>query len=450
MKIIIIGAGELGHLVAEKLCAVNHDVVVVDIISEGLDRVKSSLDALFLEGKGTSVQILKEAGAENADVLLALSGDESSNVLACRIASRLGTKQTICRVYSKDMFSEADGITPEFLGIGKLFSSVEESIELISGILRNRILLEQINFSNPIARINLVKVPLNSVISGVQMMDLPCKDLLKKIRIAAVLRNRDLLIPHGDTILLPGDRIYVAGKVEDADNFVKWLSLEGNHPVSRVIIAGATLAGQMLAKKMVGMDYDVRILERDKDVAEQFLEILPAGVMVIDGDPTDSDVLTEAGVPGCDVFVALDERDENNILSCLLASRMGAEKVIALTSKPEYIDILPSLEQIGCWFNSTQIAANSVFRMMSGETVRLDAELGSVDARLAEITIVKDKFKLAHKRLADCELPPSLIIALIMRGGEVIPPTGDTVLEKGDTLVTIANPDAIRKLRKLL
>jgi len=450
VRVIIIGAGELGHLVAAKLCAVKHDVVVVDIQSEGLDRVKDSLDAMFLEGKGTSVKILKEAGAENADVLLALSGDEASNVLASRIASKLGTKQTICRVYSRDIFSEKDGITPEYLGIGVGFSSIEESIELISGILYNRILLEKINFSNPSARINVVKVPLNSEISGVQIKDLPCTELLGKIRIAAVVRNRDLLIPHGTTVLNPGDRVYVAGKVDDADDFVKWLSKDATHPISRVIIAGATRAGELLSEKMAGKGYDIRIIERNRDKAERLLNKLPPDAMVIDGDPTNADVLTEAGVAGCDVFVALSEQDENNILSCLLASRLGAQKLIALTSKPEYIDILPSLEQIGCWFNSTQIAANTVFRLMAGETVRVDAELGSMDARLEEILVTKDKFRLANKRLAECQLPPSLIISLVLRGDDVIPPTGDTVLQKGDVLVTIAGTEAINKLRKLL
>ena len=446
MRVIIIGAGELGQLVAAKLSALQHDVTVVDIMSEGLDKIRSSLDAMFLEGEGTNVETLKKAGAENADVLLALSGDEAVNVLSCQIAKRLGTAQTLCRIYSSSIFSPDDGITPGYLGIDKAFSSIDESVELIQNVLHSHILHEQITFSNPEARIAIVSVPLNSEISNVPVKELPCQELLKKIRIAALVRGNTLVVPHGDTVLEPGDRIYVSGRSEDVEAFVSWLSNKANDPVRRIVIAGLTPASLKLIDYLVKHELDVRVVENDQGRAERALATLPKGVAVIQGDPTNTGILDEADVSGCDAFVAMTEKDENNILACLLASRIGSKKIIALTGKPEYIGILPALEKKGCWFNSTQIAANAISRLMAGETVRVDSELQKLNARLVELHLTS-KSNYVGKSVIDCAFPAGLLLALIIREDYVIAPTGSTILHPNDTLVAIADTAVIRKVK---
>ena len=449
MRIIIIGAGELGQLVAVKLSALQHDVTVVDMMSEELDRMRSSLDAMLLEGAGTSVETLKKAGAQNADVLMALSGDEAANILACQIAKRLGTKQTICRIYSKGIFSEEDGITAENLGIDTTFSSIDESVELIQNVLHSHILHEQITFLNPNARIAIVSVPLNSEISNVPVKELPCRDLLEKIRFAAVVRDNTLLVPHGDTVLQPGDRIYISGKSDDVEAFVSWLSDTANDPVRRIVIGGLTPASLRLIDYLVKHGMDVRVVESDHVKAERALASLPKGVAVIQGDSTNAGILDEADVSGCDAFVAMTDKDENNILACLLASRIGSKKVIALTGKPEYIGILPALEMKGCWFNSTQIAANAIFRLMAGETVRVDSELQKLNARLVELHLTS-KSNYAGKSIIECAFPEGLLLALLLRGDSVIAPTGSTILHPNDTLIVIADTSVIRKVKAYL
>jgi trk system potassium uptake protein TrkA len=449
MRIIVIGAGELGQLVATKLSALQHDVTVVDMIPDGLARIRGTLDAMLLEGEGTNVNTLKKAGAESADILLALSGDEAANILACQIAKKLGTAQTLCRIYSSSIFSAEDGITPEYFGIDKAFSSVEETVEIIQNVLHSHILHEQIAFSNPDARIAIVSVPLNSEISNVPVRELPCQDLLKKIRIAALVRDNSLVVPHGDTELQPGDRIYISGRSEDVEAFVSWLSNKANDPVRRIVIAGLTPASLRLIDYLVKHDLDVRVVESEQNRAEHALTSLPKGVAVIQGDPTNADILDEADVSGCDAFVAMTEKDENNILACLLASRIGSKKTIALTGKPEYIGILPALEQRGCWFNSTQIAANAIFRLMAGETVRVDSELQKLNARLVELHLTS-RSNYVGKSIIECEFPAGLLLALILREDYVIAPTGSTILHPNDTLVVIADTAVIRKVKAFL
>lgn len=449
MKIIIVGAGELGQLVAGKLCSFNHDVVMIDTRPENLEDAGENLDTRLLVGEGASAETLRNAGAATADLLLALSGDEATNVLACAIAKRLGVKKTVCRVFSKSLFSEEDGVTPSSFHIDEFFSSIDESVEQIHAILQNRILQQKITFQNPDALLDVVNIPLNSALTGVPIKDLPCKDFLKTIRIAAIIRKRDMIVPHGDTVLMPGDKVYVAGRAENVRAFVEWLSKDGSVPIHRVIVAGVSQIGGRLVKRLLGEGIDVRVIEGDPKKAGRLLDALPQNVMLFEGEMTNSDILSEADITECDAFAALSDRDENNILSCLLASRLGAKKVIALTSTAEYMDILPSIEQAGCWFNTTQISANCAFRLMSGGTIRVDPELRALNARITELAL-SGKSRFVGKQVIDAGLPQNFLIALIIRGDEVLAPTGQTVLQEGDQLIAVANAEDIQKIKQYL
>ncbi len=444
MKIIIIGAGELGKLLAKTLCYQNHDVVVIDSDYEELDRLGDRLDVQRIEGSCTSVETLKKADVEHADALLAVSGDEASNILSCQIASRLGVPQTICRLFRSGSISEADGISSESFGIRHVFSAPESSVRKIMGILENPIVLEKIQFGHPDACMAIVQISSSSQLLGVRLRDITAGSLLDNVRIAAVLHGTQFLIPHGDTILGKGDKIYIAGRKDDVQNFIDWIAGDQNRH-GRVIIAGAGDTGLLLAKAAFEQGYDVRLLEPDKRNAENALDEIPSGVMLLQGDPTDEELLAEAGIGTADVFVSTAENDENNILSCIIAKRLGVKKVAALTHKPEYIRIVPAMELIDCGFSASLIAANTVLRLLGGGTLRLDANLLNYGARFAEFRLT-DKSPLTGKALKDCPLPPSTVFALIFRGQDVIPPSGQTVLQSGDIVVSVVTPETAKKL----
>ena len=248
---------------------------------------------------------------------------------------------------------------------------------------------------------------------------------------------------------MPGDKVYVAGRAENVRAFVEWLSKDGSVPIHRVIVAGVSQIGGRLVKRLLGEGIDVRVIEGDPKKAGRLLDALPQNVMLFEGEMTNSDILTEADITECDAFAALSDRDENNILSCLLASRLGAKKVIALTSTAEYMDILPSIEQAGCWFNTTQISANCAFRLMSGGTIRVDPELRALNARITELAL-SGKSRFVGKQVIDAGLPQNFLIALIIRGDEVLAPTGQTVLQEGDQLIAVANAEDIQKIKQYL
>ena len=239
MKVIIAGAGELGRLLASTLLTGKHDVILIDSSADELNQISDKLDVMTVEGNCTSIATLKEAGVDSADALLAVSGNEATNILACQLATKLGVKQTICRLYSSEAFSEKDGILPETFGIRNTVSPPEESAEKVCAILRRDILLERLRFSIDEAQMILIEITRSSILAGVSIKNIPGPEMLKSIRFSAILRGNQLIVPHGDTIFAPGDKVYVAGKTESLNAFLDWLSPGDMGSRPRLVMAGS-------------------------------------------------------------------------------------------------------------------------------------------------------------------------------------------------------------------
>lgn len=447
MKIIIIGAGELGRLLASTLCARQHDVVIVDNSDEELERLTDKLDVMTIAGSCCSVSVLKNAGVKGADALLAVSGDEASNILACQIARKFGVTNTICRLYASDSFSEKDGIGPETFGLSKVFSAPEECAAKIAAVLKNNIVLEHLRFSNPSAQMDVLEITQSSQLAGVRIKDIPVPELLRKIRFAALLRGHEFLIPHGDTILIPGDRVYVAGREQDLKSFLDWIAPDDAKRTERIVIAGSDETSVNLARSAEKDGLQVRMIVKDRKDGERLQEELPPDVLILCGDPTDDDVQDEAGVSGADVFISSDEDDESNILSCIIAKRKGAEKVISLTHKSEYIRIGPAMAAIDCAFSATLVAVNTVLRLLDGGTMRVDMQLQNCNANISEF-VVQENSKICGVRLSQLKIPTSVVFALLFRNSDVVVPEGSTVLLPGDVLVAILTPEGLREIKR--
>lgn len=448
MKVIIVGAGELGRLLAYTLCAENHDVVIVDSSLDGLERLTDKLDIMTVEGSCASVATLKSAGAESADVLLAVSGDEAANILSCQIASKLGVRHTLCRLYSSDAFSEKDGITPDSFGIWRTFSPPEECVRKILDVFDNEIILEKIRFSSPDALMAIFEITPSSLLAGLRIKDIPGSDLIATVRFAAILRSKQFLIPHGDTILVPGDKIYLAGHRDNVQAFIRWITPDSLPKRKRVIITGAGDAGKMLARKAASMGNDVVFIEKELKKGEELLDELPSGILLIHGDATDEETLEEAGISSCDIFVSAAQDDEENILSAIIAKRLGARKVVTLTYKPEYIKIVPALDLIDSGFSATLISVNTILRLLESGMMRIDAILQQFNAHLTEFRI-SERSPLCGKRLPEAGIPSSVVFALIFRGSQVITPSGHTVFHAGDTIVAIVTSESEKELKPL-
>ena len=449
MNIIIAGAGELGRLLAVKLNRYAHDIVLIDTDAEILQHITEKLDVRVLEGSCLNVKILKEAGINKADAFLALSGNDAVNIVGCRLASKFGVKKTVCRLNSRECFSVSDDITADSLGIWGVIEPNEECIRKILGILDSKVIMEEIRFSHPDALICVLEMRQTSFLAGTRIKDIPAPpELLKSIRLAAIVREKSLLVPHGDTLLIPGDKIYVAGHQNAVRAFIQWAAPDENIPPhARILIGGGTETARRLGILLADRGYDVRFIHGDRPMQEKLLEEAPSGLLAIYGSPTDEDALEEAGIKGCYAFICAGQDDEDNILGCLVAKRMGAEKTVSVTFKPEYIRITPTMEEINCSFSSTLVSVNAILRLLEKRTMRVDAFLQLFNASLTEFEIT-GKSPLCGKALMHTVLPPSLLLALVYRGGQVIVPEGSTVLEEGDVAVAITTADSEREYEK--
>ncbi len=450
MKIIILGAGGLGSNLTATLCDDKHDVVVVDLNANTLNIIREHLDVMVVQGHISSTDVLKQAGIENAQLLIAATSDDTSNILACQIANHFKVKSTICRLYSDDFFSTDDNFTPEILGITDTIFPEEECIKKILDTLENQDILEKIIFRAENAIMTIFRIGEKSPIEGVSLKNFPDSELLKTVRFAAIVRNKELMIPQGDTILQKNDEIYITGTKNGINNMINWLAPE-NKPINKIIVAGASRMGINLARKLDKTGFDVRVIETDLKKCEEIIDKTKSNMKVVNGDPTNSFILNEAGINECDVFIGVLESDEDNILSCVLAKKHGAKKVIATTKKGEYIKVVPDLDIIDCGFNSGLVAVNTVLRHLETGSGKLsiDAVLHRVDAYVYEFEIESGS-ELCNKQIQNCGILDYAVIALIFRNGdEIIVPSGSLELKIGDIVAIIATKETAKKLGKL-
>lgn len=313
--------------------------------------------------------------------------------------------------------------------------------------LQHQSLIERVNFNVRDAQISCIRVAAKSVLAGVRLIDFPNRALVSSIRFAAIIREQRLLAPRGDTVLTPGDEVYVAGAKDGIEALFGLVDGESRRP-SLVLVAGATRIARRLVLRLVAEGFKVRVIEESLDESERFLDELGKRILVIHGNPTDADVLGEAGVAECGAFISVQGDDEKNILGCILAKKQGARKVIAVTNKAEYMDIVPALKPIDCGFSPRLMGVNSVLNVLGSQMARVHAMLHRTHAYVYEFRVAAGS-RFCGRRIADHAAGLSAIFALVLRGERAIPATGDVVLQKGDRIAAIATPEHEQQLAEV-
>jgi len=411
--------------------------------------LKEHLDIMTVPGNGANIECLKKAGIKDTDILIAVSGDESANVLACQLASHMNIQNTVCRLDSVNFFSEEDNLNAKALNLHNIVIPAEECARKIFHVLSNKIVMEKILFSNQNAVMTAFEALPSSPITGARIKDISNTELMDTVRFAAILRDRKHITPHGDTIIVPGDKVYVAGRKSEVESVIKWNSPE-NSSISKVTIAGATRVGRNLTAKLYEAGYEVRIIEKDFAKGARLLDELKAGIMVINGDATDREVMIEAGVDSTDAFVSALDDDEDNILCAIMAKEMGARKVVTVTNKAEYANIIPAINMIDSGFSSSLVAVNTVLRQIQvkTETVSIEAILNRINACIFEFKVNKGSI-VCNKRIDEIKFPLSTTLALVFRDNKVISATGALRFEEGDIATTVTSSDNVKALEPL-
>ena len=448
MKVLVIGAGEVGWHIAARLVREKVEVTLVDRDKDRLDQAAETMDLRVVLGMGADPGTLGAAGLAEADLLVAVTSSDSTNILACRLAQLLAPPETkrLARIRSLSFFDffDEERFRNE-LGIDFLINPSFEAVETIMDFIRFPGVTDVIEVAR--GRLHLVglKLPrghplLNKPLAKIQAEGRP------GVLLAAINRHHRLLVPKGDSVLKAGDLIYAAATAADADKVRAFFGLPKD-PVRRVTIIGGGEMGYHLARRLSAdpREFKVTLIEKDQHRCEHLSQRLP-GTMIIWGDGTDQELLMEENAGEADAFIALSTDDEKNLISCLVAKRLGAGQTITRVNRSSYAPLVAAIG-LGAMVSSRMAAARGVLKYL--RRVISVAALISEDAEIIEFQ-VPDRSPLAGKKLMDVKFPEGALATALSRGEEVIVPRGGTAVEAGDILAVVAKPEAIRAVEKLL
>ena len=449
MKIIILGAGQVGSNLAESLVAENNDITVIDLDPARLALLQDRFDLRTVRGHAAHPSVLKKAGAEDADMLVAVTQSDETNLVACRLAATLFNIPTrIARIRAADFLDIESGFLAEHFGVDHIISPEQEVTETLRRLIEHPEALQVLDFAEGKVRLVAVRAYHGGPLVGHELRDIKRHMPNLECRIPAIYRRDRGIVPTGITVIEPGDEVFFLARKEDIPSVLRELR-HMERPVKRVMIAGGGNIGRRLAARIEN-DYDVKVIEHNKAVSSLLAEQLHH-TLVLTGDATDEDLLEQENIDSMDVFCALTNDDEDNIMSALLAKRMGAHRVIALINRSAYVNLVQGGE-IDIAISPAQATVGPLLSKIRRGDMAAVHSLRRGAAEVLEIIVHGDlkTSKVVGRRIGDVALPEGAAIAAIIRGDEVLMAHHDSMMEAEDHLILFAlNKRIIPKIEKL-
>lgn len=449
MRIVIVGCGKVGTSIASQLNAEGHDIVVVDIDRNAVQNLSNSLDVMGIEGNGASYEVLAEAGAEKADLVIAAAALDEVNLYTCLMAKAAGTTHTIARVRNPQYAADIHRIK-DTLGLSMSINPELTAAKEMSRLLRFSGALEIDTFSRGSVELIKVALPENSAIANKRISQI---DVLKgRVRICLVERGDEVFIPNGDFVLLGGDRISVASKADVAAKFFKRISVSIGKSRDVILLGGGKISFY-LAKNLLDSGANVKIIEKNPNRCWELTNILPEAV-VIQGDCMDQDLLLSEGVEHADGVAALMDYDEENILISLYIQSVSKAKVITKVNNTSFDSILHGLKikTIIHPKNLTGEYIASYIRAMQnslGSNVETLYKLNDDAVEALEFR-VRSTSRVTGIPLQKLNLKDNLQVISINRHGKIILPQGSDKIMCDDTVVVITKHKGLSDLDDIL
>jgi len=442
VSILIVGGGDVGATLAERLSSESKDVVVIEASEERVRQLREAADIHVIHGSGSNPRVLAEAGLDDAEMLIAVTNSDEVNLVACLSASAQSVIPTkIARVRDPDLAEAVAGMFGDH-PLGLTINPEEEAANTVLKTLRVPGAIGVFEFAD--GRVQLVAFRVDRPCEAVGMV---LHDLKPKLDIdfnlVAVSRDGTLLIPDGRTDIRLGDRVYVAGTPEALQAFAGVLEKE-SRDTNRVVISGGGGISYYLARLLEADDTPPKIIEPDTNRCKFLVERLKRTV-VLQGSGTDPELLREENIAGTDVFLALTRDEEDNILSALLAKRSGASEVMALVNKPSYSSLASAIG-IDAIISPNLAAVSAILHFIRKGKVVSVTSVGEEAAEALEIVALETS-ELVGRPLREADFQDA-VVGAIVRGEEVIIPTGDDVIEVGDHVVIFALRSAIPRLER--
>ena len=430
VKILIVGAGQVGTDIASSLSE-NHEITVVDEDPDRVEDVTYNIDALAIEGDGTSMGVLRDAGVEEADIVIGTTDGDETNLIICGSAKTAGDPFTVGRVKNRK-FLETWEPSPGALGVDLMVASNVLTAEKIVRIIVTPAAHDVDVFSEGAVQMAEFEMSDDSPVAGQTVQE---ADRFDSLTFAAVLRNGNVEIPSGATRIEAGDRVIVIGSPESVHMFAADVA-PGDTPEEGddIVIFGGGEIGEEVASLLQDRGFKPRLVERDADRARELAEEL-SGTVVMESDATNRDFLERERVGDADVVVAALDSDEKNLLSALLADRMGVERTVVVTNENEYTDLFETVG-VDVAVNPRQEVAEEITRLTQKKHTHGLALVGSEKAEVVEVEIDEDSvFAGRTIQEGDADLPDGVVVGAVSRDIEFIPPRGNTMINVGDHVV---------------
>ncbi len=452
MQIMIVGCGKMGSTLAVQLVKEGHRVTVVDRNESVIEQISNTQDVIGYVGNGAVFSVLEEAGAKDADLLLAVTTSDEINLLSCLIAHKIGAKHTIARVrdpeYANNMYRISDD-----LGLSMTVNPDRQAAEEIARVLRFPAATHIELFARGHVELVTCRLPEKSVINGIPLYELPQK-LGVKVLICAVERNGALTIPSGGFTLSGGDVLYVTGAPREVAKALRKAGVIAN-PVRSVILGGGGRISYYLAQELLKSNLSVKIIERSRDAAHNIAELLPDAV-VINGDVTDHDLMQEEGIERADAFVALTGLDEGNVLSALYAKRHNVGKVIAKVNN-DGLESLVKETALDSVISPKRVATNVILRYVRAREASADHgrirglyKIADGSIEVLEFNASDENTNLLNIPLKDLKTKKHLLIACLVRNGKAIIPGGADSIQAGDVVLVVTEQRLMNDLGDIM
>ncbi len=445
MRVIIIGAGEVGYHIAKKLSDEKKDVVLIDTDPSKIRRISEHLDVQALLGSGTSPRMLRMAGIQEAELLAAATDSDEVNLIACLLARSLNRHAVkIARVRNQEYLQEQSLFSQDLLGVDLIINTQAMMVNTILSLMEIPGASEVIDFVDGAVKLVSFLISHDSPLAGKKLTDLRYHG--ENLLVGAIVRGHKILIPSGRDTIQPMDLVYLVVKKSEVNETLSCLNMP-TKPMKDIIIVGAGGTGMAVAKALDKKHLNVRLIDQDGEKCKLAATLLEH-VIVIKGDGGDRDLLREENAGDMDLLIALTGDEESNVLISLLAKELGTQRTITRVSKLSYMHIVSAIG-LDTVINPRMSAARAILQYLRRGRIISVAPLREEQAEAIEAEALETS-DIVNTPLSEVDFPSGAILGAVVRNGEIIIPRGDTIILPHDRLIIFAMQQVVNRLEGLL
>lgn len=441
MNIVIAGGGDVGVSIAQKLIFENHNVTIIEQDERTVKNLRNKLDALIIPGNAVDINTLKEANIERASYFFAVTNAENINIIASTITKKLNSNIfTICKIVNSSLFFDNKRVSPADFNVDMVIDPKELSITKIMTLINHPEAVEMLSYEDDRILLTGLVVNGNFKYIGKSLNELSRLDkIFKEIRIVAIYRNDEIIIPRGNDVIARRDKLYIIGKTNIINKVMKnYFSTDIR--LNNIIIIGGNKIGESLARRLIENKKKVTIIEESMSRCKELSREI-SGALILNGSGTDTEVLKEVEIDNSCV-VCLTDDDEYNIIAAVTAKNYDAIKTICLIRNTALGPIINSTTPIDTVFSPHVLSSGEILQFCRKGNIVSVTYFSEIDAETITI-VLSQSIPILEKPIKDIKFPDKMIIGLIVRDDQVIIPTGNDVLKLNDKLILFILPEAI-------